>query len=226
MPDYTAPNRSDAGRDVFKGMSKKSKAKETRKEAAKSIRVGEYGRYQIKSGRLVGAYGARAFLKPPTKARGLIAEATGETEEAAIIALHSAIDAREARRAEDRRTDPRKGTQVPTSDEYVEALHSVNLTRPQRAMLIALSLEEAHGLAEAKVADAGNYKSTTSANRALASVGRMIAGYLSSGTDSIRPSTVSDGSALIGYRDVSEHDEKAERCIMHPELCSAIRNVM
>ena len=121
MPDYTAPNRSDAGRDVFKGMSKKSKANETRKEAAKSIRVGEYSRYQIKSGRLAGAYGARAFLKPPTKARGLIAEATGETEEAAIIALHSAIDAREARRAEDRRTDPRKGTQVPTSDEYVEA---------------------------------------------------------------------------------------------------------
>ncbi len=226
MPDYTAPNRSDAGRDVFKGMSKKSKAKETSKEAAKSISVGEYGRYQIKSGRLAGAYGARAFLKPPTKARGLIAEATGETEEAAIIALHSAIDAREASRAEDRRTDPRKGTQVPTSDEYVEALHSVNLTRPQRAMLMALSLVEAGGLAEAKVADAGNYKSTTSANRALASVGRMIASYLSSGTGSLRPSIGSDGSALIGYRDASEHDEKPESWIMHPELCAAIRKVL
>ncbi|WP_420863302.1 hypothetical protein [Algirhabdus cladophorae] len=226
MPDYTDPNRSDAGRDVFKGMSKKSKVKETRKEAAMSIRVGEYGRYQIKSGRLAGAYGARAFPKPPTKARGLIAEATGETEEAAIIALHSAIDQREVRRAEDRRTDPHKGTQVPTSDEYVEALHSVNLTGSQRAMLMALSLKEADGLAQVKVADAGSYKSTTSANRALASVGRMIAGYLSWGTGSTGPSTGPDGSTLIGYRDVTEHDEKAENWIMHPELCAAIRKVM
>ncbi len=93
-------------------------------------------------------------------------------------------------------------------------------------MLIALSLEEVDGLAEVKVADAGNYKSTTSANRALASVGRMIASYLSSGTGSLRPSTGSDGSALIGFRDVSEHDEKPESWIMHPELCVAIRNVM
>ncbi|MEJ6396102.1 hypothetical protein V8J82_22800 [Gymnodinialimonas sp. 2305UL16-5] len=226
MPDDTAPNRSDAGREVVKGMSKKSKAKKTRKEAANSIRVGEYGRYQIKSGRLADAYGARAFPKPPTKARGLIAEATGETEEAAISALRSAIDAREDRRAEDRRTDPRNGTQVPTSDEYAEALHSVNLTRPQRAMLMALSLEEAEGLAEVKVAVAGSYKSTTSANRALASVGRMIAGYLSSsGPASKGLSTGSDGTALIGYRDVSEHDEKAENWIMHPELCAAIRSI-
>lgn len=61
MSDFTNPSRSDAGCDVFKGMSKKSKAKETRKEVAMSIRVGEYGRYQIKSGRLADAYGARAF---------------------------------------------------------------------------------------------------------------------------------------------------------------------
>ncbi|WP_050931982.1 hypothetical protein [Aestuariivita boseongensis] len=226
MTRSSAQGRTDAGHDLFKGMTKTKKVKESKKATPAPIQVGEHGRYQIKSGLLAGKFVARAFAKPPTKARGLMAEATGETEEAAIIALHSAIDAREARRADDRRTDPRKGTQVPTSDEYVEALHSVNLTRPQRAMLMALSLEEADGLAEVKVADAGNYKSTTSANRALASVGRMIASYLSSGTGSIRPSKGSDGSALIGYRDVSEHDEKTESWIVHPELCAAIRNIM
>lgn len=226
MSDYTAPKRSTTGRDVFKGMSKKSKNQETRKIAAMSISVGAYGRYEIKSGYVAGVYMARAFPKPPTKARGLIAEATGETEEAAIIALHTAIDAREVRRAEDRRTDPRTGTQVPTSDEYVEALHSVNLTRPQRAMLMALSQEETDGLAAVKIVDAGSYKSTTLANRALASVGRMIAGYLSLGTGPKGPSTGSDGSALIGYLDVSEYDEKAENWIMHPELCEAIRKIM
>jgi hypothetical protein len=45
MPDYTAPIRSDAGRGVFKAMSKKSKAKFTEKEAPMAIRMGEYGRY-------------------------------------------------------------------------------------------------------------------------------------------------------------------------------------
>ena len=226
MSDYTAPKRSGAGPSVFKAMSKKSKAKYSEKEAPMAIRMGEYGRYQIKSGCVAGVYTARAFPRPPTKARGLIAEAIGKTEEAAIAALHCVIDARETRRSEDRRTDPSTGTQVPTSDEYVEALNAANLTKPQGAMLIALSLVEAGGLAEAKVADAGNYKSTTSANRALASVGRMIASYLSSGTGSLRPSIGSDGSALIGYRDVSEHDEKPESWTMHPELCAAIRKVL
>ena len=184
MSDYAAPNRSDAGRGVFKAMSKKSKAKYSDKEAPMAIRMGEYGRYQIKSGCVAGVYTARAFPKPPTKARGLIAEATGKTEEAAIAALHCIIDARETRRSEDRRTDPSTGTQVPTSDEYVEALNTVNLAKPQRAMMMALSLAEADGLTAEKVAHAGGYKSTASAQKALANAGRMIAGFLSSETGS------------------------------------------
>lgn len=120
MTRSSAQGRSDAGHDLFKGMAKKKKTKENKKDAPPPVHVGVYGRYQIKSGLLAGKFVARAFPKPPSRARGLIAEATGETEEAAISALHSAIEARDARRNEDRRTDPRKGTQVPTSDEYVE----------------------------------------------------------------------------------------------------------
>jgi hypothetical protein len=204
-------------------MSKKSKAKETKKEAPMAIRVGVYGRYQTKSGYVAGVYTARAFPMPPTKARGLIAEATGETEEAAIAALHSAIDARETRRSEDRRTDPSTGTQVPTSDEYVEALNAVNLTEPQGAMLIALSLAEADGLTEEKVAQAGGYKSTASVQKALASAGRMIAGYLSSETGSKEPSKSLDGIALIGFCSDSEHEGRPGNWILHPELSAAIR---
>ena len=70
---------SAAGRDLFKGMTRK-KDKDTKKAAPPAILVGEHGRYQIKSGRLAGEYVARAFPKPPTKARGLIAEATAATE--------------------------------------------------------------------------------------------------------------------------------------------------
>ncbi|MCC1491468.1 hypothetical protein [Cognatishimia sp. F0-27] len=224
MTQQIATHRTQAGRDIFKSASKKSKAKETKKDAALTIRVGEYGRYQIKSGRLAGTYIARAFPKPPTQARGLIAEATGETEEAAITALHAAIEARDARRTEDRKTDPHTGTLVPSTDEYVEALHSANLTRPQRAMLMALSLAETDGLTELKVAEAGSYKSRTSANRALASAGRMIAGYLSQ-DEAAAPSTGSDGGTLIGYRGDPDQDQKPGNWIMHPELCDAMRIV-
>ena len=51
------------------------------------------------------------------EARGLIAEASGATEEAAITALHEVIDARETRRTEGRRTDPRTGVSVPSTEE-------------------------------------------------------------------------------------------------------------
>ena len=226
MPDYTVPNRPDKGRDVFKGMSKKSKAKENKKEARIAIRVGAYGRYQTKSGCVAGVYTARAFPMPPTKARGLIAEATGKTEEAAIAALHSAIDARETRRSESRRTDPNTGISVPTSDEYLEALKTVDLTKPQRAMMMALSLAEADGLTELKVAQAANYKSAASTKKALESAGRMIARYLSSETGSKVPSTSWDGTALIGSRGDSGEEEKSANWIMHPELCAAIRTAI
>ena len=187
------------------------------------IRVGTYGRYQTKSGFVAGVYMARAFPMPPTMARGLIAEATGETEEAAIAALQSAIDARETRRSEDRRTDPSTGLSVPTSGEFVEALNTVNLAKPQRAMMMALSLAEADGLTEEKVAHAGGYKSTASAQKALANAGRMIAGFLSSETGSKVPLTSLDGVALIGFRGEPGPEEKPGNWILHPELCAALR---
>lgn len=223
MSDYTTPNRSGAGRDLFKKMSKKTKVKDTGKKASMPIRVGTYGRYQIKSGYVAGVYTARAFPQPPTKSRGLIAEATGESEEAAIAALHSAIDARETRRSDDRRTDPNTGRQVPTSDEYVEALNTINLTTPQRAMMMALSLAEADGLTEEGVANAGSYKSTASAKKALASAGRMIAGFLSLEAGSKVPLTSLDGVTLIGFRDDPGPEQKLGNWIMHSELCAAIR---
>lgn len=212
-----------ASRDPFKGMSKKSKAKDTKKEASPPIHVGEHGRYQIKSGLLAGKFVARAFAKPPTKARGLIAEASGPTEEAAITALYEVIEARENRRTEERRADPRTGTSVPSTEEFIEALSHVALTGPQSAMLTALSLADANGLTEAKMASAANYKSLLSANRSLASAGRMLATYLSSETVSSVPSPSLEGSTLLGYRTRSEEDEKPGNWILHPELRDAVR---
>ena len=227
MTRSSAQGRSDAGHGLFKGMAKKKKIKDNKKETPPPIQVGEHGRYQIKSGLLAGKFVARAFAKPPTKARGMIAVASGATQEAAIAALHDVIDARESQMAENRRTDPHTGASVPSIEEYTEALGHVALTRPQRAMLTALSLPNAEQeLTEVRMANGAGYKSLASANRALASAGRMIAGYLSSESGSKGPSTSLDGTAHSGYRGVSEHDEKVENWRLHPELCAAIRNTM
>ncbi len=213
---------SAASRDLFKGMTKK-KDKETTKAAAPSILVGEHGRYQIKSGRLAGEYVARAFPKPPTKARGLIAEATGATEEAAIAALHEIIDARETRRTDERRTDTHTGVAVPSAEEYDEAIRQVALSQPQRAMLTALSLAGEDGLTDARMAKMAGYKSQTSANRSFAGAGLLIADYLSLDASSMNTSGNPEGTSLLGYRGETSSDEGPGNWILHAELRDAVR---
>jgi hypothetical protein len=90
-------------------------------------------------------------------------------------------------------------------------------------MLIALSLAEADGLTEEKVAQAGGYKSTVSVQKALARAGGMIAGYLSSEIGSKVPSKSLDGIALIGFCSDSGHEGRPGNWILHPELSAAIR---
>lgn len=226
MTRSSAPGRSDADHDLFKGMTNRKKAKDAKKETPPPIQVGELGRYQIKSGLLAGKFVARAFAKPPTKARGVIAEASGATQEAAITALHEVIEARESRMAENRRTDPRTGASVPSIEEYTEALGHVALTRPQRAMLAALSLADADGLTEARMANGVGYKSHTSANRSLARAGRLIATFLSSETVSNGSSTDLDGTAVLGFRGEPQHDKDPGNWILHPELRDAIRDAL
>lgn len=213
---------SAASRDLFKGMTKK-KDKETKKVAAPAILVGEHGRYQIKSGRLAGEYVARAFPKPPTKARGLIAEASGATEEAAIAALHEVIDARENKRADERRTDTHTGVAVPSAEEYDEAIRQVALSQPQRAMLTALSLAGDDGLTDARMAKMAGYKSQTSANRSFAGAGLLIADYLSLDASSMSASGTPEGTSLLGYRGETSSDEEPGNWILYAELRDAVR---
>lgn len=215
-------NRLNAGRDLFKGMEKK-KPKETKRRAAPAILVGEHGRYQIKSGRLSGEYVARAFPMPPTKARGLIAEATGATEEAAIAALHLKIDAREKRRTGKRRMDPQMGAAVPSAEEFVEAMIHVALSRPQRAMLTALSVAGEGGLTEERTANAAGYKSVTSANRALAAAGMLIGDYLSVDAGPGETRDGLHGTAILGYRGAVRGDGDPGNWVLHAELREAVR---
>ncbi|WP_300057284.1 hypothetical protein [uncultured Roseobacter sp.] len=216
--------RSDAAsRDPFRTLATKPKTKDSKKKAPPPIHEGEYGRYQIKSGLLTGKFVARAFPKPPSKARGLIAEASGATEEAAITALREVIDARESQMVENRRTDPGTGKVVASTEEYIEALNHVALTRPQSAMLKALSLADADGLTEARTANGAGYKSTLSANRSLAKAGQLIAAYLSLKTIADGPSTDLEGSTLLGFRGEPQDDKDPGNWILHPEFRDAVR---
>lgn len=222
MTRLSTDARTATGRDLFKDRKKTKKA-ERSPDTPVEVQLGEHGRYQIKSGRLSGEYVARAFPKQPTNARGLIAEARGATEEAAIAALHDAIDARESRRTEDRRIDPATGLSVPSTEEYAEALGQVALSRPQRAMLTALALAEDDGLTEKRLASAAGYKSNASANRALASAGLLIANYLS--VDAIPGAVASEpeGATFLGYRGGQKTSDVPGNWILHAELRDAVR---
>lgn len=223
MTRFSTEARTATGRELFKD-KKKKKISERSSDTPSAIQLGEHGRYQIKSGRLAGEYVARAFPKPPTNARGMIAEAKGATEEAAIAALHDVIDARETARADDRRADPKTGLAVPSAEEFVEAVAQVALSRAQRAILIALALADDEGLTEARVASAAGYKSNASANRALASAGLLIASYLSLEATHDAADSDQDGTIFLGYRGRQRNDEDPGNWILHPELREAVRS--
>lgn len=224
MKSFSTDARTATGRDLFK--DKPKIIKEKPKQAGPEIQIGEHGRYQIKSGRLSGEYVARAFPKQPTNTRGLIAEARGVTEEAAIAALHEVIDARESRRTEERRIDSETGSAVPSSAEYIEAIGQVALSHPQTAMLTALAIADDDGLPEMRIAYAAGYKSKTSANRALAAVGLLLANYLYVELATKAETCALDGTALLGFRGARPNDEVPGNWILHPELREAVRAIL
>jgi len=224
MTRFSTEGRTATGRKLFKDKPKKAKDKPREKSAP--VQLGVHGRYQIKSGRLSGEYVARAFPKPPTNARGLIAEARGATEEAAIAALHDVIDAREVRRTEERRIDPRTSSIVPSTEEYVEAIGQVSLSGPQRAMLTALALAEGDGLTEMRLARAAGYKSQASANRAFAAAGLLIASYLSVETPASGSPKDLAGATLLAFRGEQRKEEDPGNWILHPELRKAVRSAL
>ncbi|ETX27029.1 hypothetical protein [Roseivivax isoporae] len=225
MTPSSTKARTAAGHSLFQP-KKKEKAEERSSDLPVAIQLGEHGRYQIKSGLLSGEYVARAFPKPPSNARGLIAEAKGATEEAAIAALHQVLETREVRRTEDRRVDEATGSTILSPEEYVEALSQVALSRPQRALLTALAFADAGGLTEASLARAAGYKSRASANRAFASAGLLIGTYLSVETSAMNLPSEPDGATLLGYRGTQRNDDDPGNWILHAEVRDAVRSVL
>jgi hypothetical protein len=217
-------SKTRAGNDLFKSSTGKSAKAPKAAVAAPAVLVGAHGRYQVKSGRLGGEYVARAFPKPPTKSRGLVAEATGATEEAAIAALHEMIDARESRRSDERRTDAHTGTVVPSVEEFAEAIAQVDLSKPQKAMLTALTLAGDDGMTETRMSRVAGYKSRASTSRSFAGAGLMIADFLSIAPQEATAAGEPEGTALLGYRGTPAGEDEPGAWIIHEELREAVRN--
>ena len=220
MPTHGSTRHAAAFRDPFRSVTK-TKAKAEKPKTTPDIQFGEHSRYQIKSGLLAGTFVARAFAKPPTKARGMIAEATGATEEAAITALHALLDAREDRRTGERRRDTTQGIDVPSIEEYAEAVRQITLSAPQRAMLTALSLAGDDGLTDERMAHAAGYKSESSANRSFSAAGVLIADYLASGDAPVSTDTAAP-TVLLGFRGATDGGAETGPWVLHPELRAAV----
>jgi hypothetical protein len=156
-----------------------------------TVTVSEYGRFQLKCAKLRGNFLARAFSKSASHARGVIEEATGETEDMAIAALCRVIDARETRRRELRRVDTLTGAAIPTTEEYIEAMNCVELSGPQRAILLAMSGAGDSGLSEPDIAAAAGYQTVATALKALTNAGKRIGEFLA-----VEPSTNSSTNEL------------------------------
>ncbi|MDG3041733.1 hypothetical protein [Roseicyclus marinus] len=224
MTRFNTDGQTATGRSLFKDKTKKKQAARPADTPA-AVQLGEHGRYQIKSGRLSGEYIARAFPKPPTNARRIIAEATGATEEAAIAALHDVIDAREAQRIVDRRVDEGTGFTVPSVDEYREALGQISLSRPQHAMLTALALAGDDGLTDSQMARAAGYKTKSSANRAFEATGLLIAEYLSIDAATQAHGDEAPGAGILGFRTGPQGDQTLGNRTLHPELREVLKAI-
>jgi hypothetical protein len=102
----------------------------------------------------------------------------------------------------------------------------VVLSGPQRAMLTALAFADDEGLKDGRLARAAGYKSQTSANRAFAAAGHLIANYLSVDAPSTSPGRDGDGSTFLGYRAEQKTEAELGNWILHAELREAVRSVL
>lgn len=181
-------------------------------------------KYLIRAGLLGGVYVARAFPKPPSKARGLIAEAQGENEQGAVAALMSKIDARDARRMGERRWSDAMDCAIPNEAEFTEALYQTSLNAAQFAILKALALTREAGLSHAQLASAAGYKKQDTAAKLLSKIGDLFADYLAVDTTGSAFSTPDGTTPLLAVR-ITQGDDKPVLWDLHPELRAAAQQV-
>ena len=178
----------------------------------------EFGNYRIKAGRLSGVYVARAFPKVDAPSKGLIAEASGESEVEAIRALKSLIHERDVKRTAVRRSDERSGVSVPSTTEFTEALLQVRLSDAQDAILKALAISGESGLTELELMNAAGYRSQGTVDKVIARAGVLIADYLSVSY----PEEPALGASMVIAVKHAANGQPTATWTMHEELREAV----
>lgn len=149
----------------------------SKKKSVKPPRIveQEYGRYLIKAGVLHDTFLARAFPKPPSKFRHLVAEATGASIDQAIDRLKSELDALGENRRSKRRIDAALPSGVPTSEEYADALRSVSPAEKILHVLHDHALSRRRGLRLSELVKSSEFGSQQDLLQAYAKLGQRIA---------------------------------------------------
>jgi hypothetical protein len=138
----------------------------------------EFDRFVIKAGPMSGKHVARAFNGPKLKKTGIIAETAGATTEDAVERLRELLLVSKAAEMAGRRRCEVNKVLVPSTGAYRIALQNIPLTQSQIAMLRAHASAGTRGLASHRIASAGGYKQSSSANSQYGAVGRLFADFL------------------------------------------------
>ncbi len=189
--------------------------KKARKSTPREIVEQDYGRYMIKAGLLQNTIVARAFPKPPSKFRHLVAEASGETIEEAIEHLIGKLEQLRTERRSLRRSDPDLASGVPTAEEYADALRSLSPGPKLLGILHDHARFGRRGVQLEELAKVGDFSFAQDVLNAYEKLGRDILGIvepdeiLKAGLPVVMPSLENGGSQANALRSLQPELQEA-----------------
>lgn len=183
-----------------------------------------HGRYVIKAGPVAGQWKARAFLSGAKQGSGIVAEATGSSQEAVVESLRQQLEEKDRAFLKSRRYDEVTKFHVPSSGEYEIALAITSFHASQRAMLKAHAEAGRRGMTATELARAGGYSDFSSANMHYGKAGRLLAESL--GVE-VPPSSSRDDlpTAVLATWIETPGEENIGLWIMYPELVEALKKL-
>lgn len=156
-------------------MQKKAKMpKKTKATKKVDILHHEHDRYVIKAGVLQDKFVARAFPKPPSKFRHLVAEASGKSTEDAIERLIEKLETLRQEHRALRRVDQAMATGVPTTEEYADALRTLSPGPKLMGTLHDHALARRRGINLGELSKAGGFSSAKDLINAYEKLGMEI----------------------------------------------------
>lgn len=170
----------------------------------------------IKAGQLQNFIVARAFPKPPSKFRHLVAEETGKSADEGIARLIDKLDALRTQRRAIRRRDPSLAAGVPTSEEYADALRSLSPGPKMLTILHDRAILSARGMEVRELAKTGEFASPKDLPSAYEKLGMQL-------FNEIEPSeNLKAGLNIVLHVPEDRTLEDNDFAVLQPELRDAV----